>query len=178
MWIWHSHSFTPTLSDQGDICQDSLSLKKAKLFWNLEGRKPWLKIEVFVTGRGHRNGRILPSPLPGCQRSSSLPLGTFGCVEFTTDCLQAAKGAGKVNTHTEKGPEFICCDRSSTHHHYWKPLLTALGWKSFSWFNWSSVGPYPSHCTLLRLLSLQQHQWSRAVVCSKQLWAWSITPNH
>lgn len=126
--------------------------EKANLVWNLEGRKPWLEVEVFVTGQGHRNGRILLNRLPSCQRSSSLPLGNFSCVEFATDCLQAVKGgAGETNKCTEKWPEFTCCGRSGTHHHHWQSLLTTLGWRSQSWFNWSSVGPCQSHCTLLEV---------------------------
>lgn len=85
---------------------------RANLVWNLEGIKPWLKIEVFVTGQGDGNGWILPNHLPGCQRSSSLPLAAFGCLEFAMNCRQAAKGLGEMNMCTEKWPEFICCDRN------------------------------------------------------------------
>lgn len=125
--------------------------EKANLVWNIEGRKPWLKIEVFVTGQCHRNRRILLHHLPGCQRSSSLPLDTFGSVELALDCLQAAKGARETSVCTEKWPEFICCNRNSAHRHHWQSLLTALGWRSFSWFDWSCVGPYQRYCTLLEV---------------------------
>lgn len=85
---------------------------RANLVWNLEGIKPWLKIEVFVTGQGDRNVRILPNHLPGCQRSSSLPLAALDCLEFAVGCRQAAKGPGEMNMCTEKWPAFICCDRN------------------------------------------------------------------
>lgn len=112
--------------------------EKANLAWDLEGRKSWLKIEVFVIGGGHRNRRILPNHLPACHKSSTLPLDTFGSVEFATDCLQATKGMGKMNLCTEKWPEFICCYKSSAYRHHWQSLLTALRWKSFRWFNQST----------------------------------------
>lgn len=76
MCIWHFDSFTQTLSDQEDVCHHPLLLKKLNLSEILKEKNADLKLCQ------DRNGRILFNHLPGCNRSSSPPICTFGCVEF------------------------------------------------------------------------------------------------
>lgn len=153
--------------------------RRTNLVWNLEGIKPWLKIEVFVTGRSDGNGRILPNHLPGCQRSSSLLLAAFGCLEFAMDCRQAVKGLGEMNMCTEKWPEFICCDRNGAHSTTGNCFLLPWDGEASAGLTKAVQGCINLSAPCWRLLSLWQHQWSKAVVLPQtlQLQGWSISPN-
>lgn len=153
---------------------------RANLLWNLEGIKPWLKIEVFVTGQGDGNGKILPNHLPGCQRSSFLPLAAFGCLEFAMDFRQAAKGLGEMNMCTEKWPEFICCDRNGAPLHRCNRFLQPWDGEASAGLTKAVQGCINLSAPTWRLLSPWQHQWSKAVVLSQtlQLQSVSITPNN
>lgn len=101
MCIWHFDSFTQTLSDQEDVCHHPLLLKKLNLSEILKEKNADLKLCQ------DRNGRILFNHLPGCNRSSSPPICTFGCVEFAAAFLPSAEGVGKTNKYAEKWPESL-----------------------------------------------------------------------
>lgn len=155
--------------------------EKANLAWNLKGRKPWLKIEVFVTGRGHRNGKILPIHLPGCQRSSSLPLGTLAVQSLPRTACRLRRQRGRWTRPLRSDRDlFAAIGAVPTTTTTGSPFLQPSDGGASAGVTGAVEGFINLTAPSLKLLSPQQHQQSRAVVSPQtlQLRAWSITPNH
>lgn len=154
---------------------------KANLAWNLKGRKPWLKIEVFVTGRGHRNGRILPIHLPVVRGAHLFPLAPLAVQSLPQTACRLRRQHGRW-THPLRSERdlFAAIGAVPTTTTTGSPFLQPSDGGASAGLTGAVQGFINLSAPSSKLLSPQQHQQSRAVVSPQtlQLWAWSITPKH